>query len=223
MALSRAKPEQLPKDAVIITEDQALRYQWKIITSWDKIGDVWSLRYTPGILSAMAAATGAYINNHYRTCLRLGANGRLSSYLPIVAVPAIFTMLSHKFFIQRPILLDPLGECPVCKQVRSAAFQSALGVVYPTILAPFAAFMFATRCYTYRLPSITENPRDVFMLYRKLTRPIIPALSTIIAIQAFVTMYLTGQEEKQNFNLMLRMKEIEHRLEQQDIPQRIDF
>lgn len=40
MALSRAKTNELPTDAVIISEDQALRYQWKIITSWDKIGEV---------------------------------------------------------------------------------------------------------------------------------------------------------------------------------------
>nr|XP_016923753.1 uncharacterized protein LOC108005089 [Drosophila suzukii] len=223
MALSRAKPDELPKDAVVITEDQALKYQWKIITAWDKVGDVWSLRYTPGILSALAAGTGAYINNHYRTKLRLGGHGRLSSYLPIVAVPAIFTMLTHKFFIQRPILLNPLGECPVCIQVRSAAFQTGLGIVYPTILAPFAAFMFATRCYTYRMPSITESPREVFQLWRKITRPIVPALGTIICLQALLTMFLTGQEDKQNFLLMLRMREIEHQLEEEHLPQRIDF
>lgn len=40
MALSRARPDDLPKDAVLITEDQALKYQWKIVTSWDKLGDV---------------------------------------------------------------------------------------------------------------------------------------------------------------------------------------
>ncbi|XP_001357432.2 uncharacterized protein [Drosophila pseudoobscura] len=223
MALSRAKPEQLPKDAVMISEDQALKYQWKIITAWDKLGEVWSLRYAPGILSAMAAATGAYINNHYRTKLRLGSHGRLSSYMPIVVVPAIFTMLTHKFFIQRPILLDPLGECPICRQVRSAAFQASLGIVYPTILAPFAAFMFATRCYTYRLPSITESPKEVFMLWRQFTRPIVPSLATIIAFQAFLAMYLTYKQEKQNFSVMLRMKEIEYQLEQDHMPQRIDF
>ncbi|KAH8395590.1 hypothetical protein KR222_001682 [Zaprionus bogoriensis] len=223
MALSRANPNLLPKDAVVITEDQALRYQWKIITAWDKQADVWALRYAPGVLSSLAAATGAYVNNHYRTRLRLGPHGRISSYIPIVAIPAIFTMLGHKFFVQRPILLRPLADCPVCTQLRSAFLQTALGVVYPTILAPFAAFMFATRCYTYRLPSITESPKEVLMLYRKLTRPIVPALGTIIAIQAFLTMYLTGKEETQNFSLMLRMKEIEHQLEEQHMPQRMDF
>ncbi|SPP86227.1 uncharacterized protein LOC117588120 [Drosophila guanche] len=223
MALSRANPDQLPKDAVIISEDQALKYQWKIITAWEKTGEVWSLRYTPGILSAMAAATGAYINNHYRTKLRLGSHGRLSSYMPIVVVPAIFTMLTHKFFVQRPILLDPLGECPLCRQVRGAAFQTSLGIVYPTILAPFAAFMFATRCYTYRLPSITESPKQVFMLWRQFTRPIVPTLATIIAFQAFLAMYLTYKQEKQNFSVMLRMKEIEYQLEQEHMPQRIEF
>ncbi|XP_030377089.1 uncharacterized protein LOC115625983 [Scaptodrosophila lebanonensis] len=221
MALTRVRRGELPQDAVIITEDQALRYQWKIITAWDKMSDVWSLRYTPGIISALAAASGAYINNHYRTKLRLGSSGRFSSYLPIVVVPAMFTMLTHKFFIQRPILVNPLSECPVCIQVRAAAFQTALGVVYPSILAPLAAFMFATRHYTYRLPSITESPMEVFQLWRKFTRPIVPVLGSIIALQALLTMYLTGKQETQNFNLMLRMKEIEREIEEQHPPEQI--
>ncbi|ALC39874.1 CG13392 [Drosophila busckii] len=223
MALSRARPEELPKDAVVITEEQALKYQWKIITAWDKTSDVWSLKYAPGVLCSMAAFTGAYVNNHYRTKLRLGSHGRLSSYLPIVAVPAIFTLLSHKFFIQRPLLLKPMTQCPVCTQVRSAAFQTGLGAAYPTILAPFAAFMFATRCYTYRVPSLIDSPKEVFLLWRKLTRPIMPALGTIIAIQAVIAMYLTGEEERQSFQIMLRMREIEHKLEEEHMPQRMDF
>lgn len=116
-----------------------------------------------------------------------------------------------------------MSECSVCTQVRSAFIQAAAGVIYPTILAPFAAFMFATRCFTYRLPSVTENPREVFMLYRKFTRPIVPALGTLFAIQAFVTMYLTGKEENQSFYVTLRMKEIEHQLEEENLPQRVDI
>lgn len=40
MALSRATKEFIPKDAVVITEDEALTYQWKIISNWEKLSDV---------------------------------------------------------------------------------------------------------------------------------------------------------------------------------------
>lgn len=40
MALSRARGSDIPKDAVIITEDEALKYQWKIICKWEKLSEV---------------------------------------------------------------------------------------------------------------------------------------------------------------------------------------
>ena len=40
MALSRNKSEEIPKDAVVLTEDQALTYQWKIISGWENKGEV---------------------------------------------------------------------------------------------------------------------------------------------------------------------------------------
>ena len=40
MALSRARPEEIPKDAVRINEEQALSYQWKIISNWETLGEV---------------------------------------------------------------------------------------------------------------------------------------------------------------------------------------
>lgn len=43
MALSRGRTDELPKDAVIITEGQALAYQWKMISNWDKPGEVFVL------------------------------------------------------------------------------------------------------------------------------------------------------------------------------------
>lgn len=40
MALSRARPAEIPKDAVMISEDEALTYHWKIISNWEKASDV---------------------------------------------------------------------------------------------------------------------------------------------------------------------------------------
>ncbi|XP_005181026.1 uncharacterized protein LOC101888999 [Musca domestica] len=213
MALSRATKEYIPKDAVVITEDEALAYQWNIISKWEKLSDVWSLRYGPGILSAMATGTGIFVNNHYRNKLRLGTYGRFSTYLPIVVIPAIFTLSCHKLFVQRSVLLDPMGECPTCIQMRAMTFQTAFGVIYPTILAPLSACMFATRHFTYRLPSITENPKEVFQLIRKFTKPILPILSAILCIQGLTAIYLTYEEQKENLVVLAKMKKFEQEVE----------
>lgn len=40
MAVMRKSTDQLPKDAVILTEQQALEHQAILIRDWDKPGDV---------------------------------------------------------------------------------------------------------------------------------------------------------------------------------------
>lgn len=98
------------------------------------------MRFSPGILGALGAVTGVLVNNHYRTRLRLGQFGYVSSYVPIVVLPAIMASLFHRTFIQSLILL-PKGECPLCLQVRAAAIQGFFGTVYPSLLAPLASYM----------------------------------------------------------------------------------
>ncbi|XP_067626714.1 uncharacterized protein [Eurosta solidaginis] len=215
MALSLAHKDDIPKDAVIISTEQALAYQWGVISKWENRWEVWSLRFGPGILGAMAGAAGVYINSHYRHKLKLGNYGKVSTYLPIVVIPTMFSMMAHKFFVQRSIILDDFTGCPLCLQIRAGAVQGALGVCYPTILAPFAASMFATRHFTYRLPSITEEPLEVFKLWRKLARPIFPVLGAALAGQAVIAMYITYKEQMQNWKLHMKLKHLEQLAEQQ--------
>ncbi|XP_053965568.1 uncharacterized protein LOC128867953 [Anastrepha ludens] len=214
MALSHARKEDIPKDAVIINEEEALAYQYSVISNWDNRWDVWSLRYGPGLLGAMAAATGVYVNSHYRRKLKLGNYGKGSTYLPIVVIPAMFSVLAHKFLVQRLVLLDQRAECPLCLQMRASFFQGGVGVCYPTVLAPFAAFMFATRHYTYSLPSVTKEPLAVFKLWQKMTRPILPVLGAALAGQAVVAMYITYKEQQQNWRLTMKMKRLEQLAEE---------
>lgn len=108
-----------------------------------------------------------------------------------------------------------MSECPTCVQLRAAAFQVGLGVVYPTILAPMAACMFATRHFTYRLPSITEKPLEVLQLLRKFTKPIVPMLGSILVGQSLVTVYLTYKEQEQNLKVLIKMKKFEQQMEQE--------
>ncbi|KAI9590278.1 hypothetical protein GQX74_008446 [Glossina fuscipes] len=213
MALSRGRTAELPKDAVIITEGQALAYQWKMISNWDKPGEVWSLRYSPPVLGSLAVFTSVFINNHYRTKLRLGTYGQFSTYLPIVIIPALLSIGCHKLFVQNSLILRGMSECPTCIQLRAAAFQVSFGGIYPGILAPFAACMFATRHFTYRLPAITEQPLEVLQLLRKFAKPILPTMGMILAGQALITIYLTYKQQKQILEIYMKMKKIEQNIE----------
>lgn len=40
MAVSTAKPNEIPEDAVILTEDQAFAYQWKMVEKWNNQEEV---------------------------------------------------------------------------------------------------------------------------------------------------------------------------------------
>lgn len=88
----------------------------------------------------MGAATGMLVNNHYRSRLRLGKYGYIGSYVPIAVLPAIMGTFFHRGIVQTRILLEK-DKCPLCLQLRAAAVQAFFGTVYPTVLAPLAAYM----------------------------------------------------------------------------------
>lgn len=92
------------------------------------------------MLGALGAATGMFVNAHYRNRLRLGKFGYIGSYIPIALLPAIMTTLFNRTVIQPRILLQK-DQCPLCLQLKAAAMQGFFGTVYPTMLAPFAAYM----------------------------------------------------------------------------------
>lgn len=97
------------------------------------------MRFGPGILGALGAITGVLVNNHYRTRLRLAKFGFVSSYVPIVVLPAIMASLFHRTFIQSQVLL-PKDGCPLCLQLRAAAFQGFFGTVYPRFVVIYVFY-----------------------------------------------------------------------------------
>lgn len=56
----------------------------------------WPLHYGHGILGACSALSGMYVNSYFRSRLRLHTYGRVSSYLPVVALPALMSALFHQ-------------------------------------------------------------------------------------------------------------------------------
>ncbi|XP_052871758.1 transmembrane protein 126A [Anopheles cruzii] len=212
MALVHKPASQVPQDAVRLSEEEALQYFLKLVKGWEQKGDVWPLRYTASILGVCSAISGFYFNNHYRLALRLGNYGRMSSYLPAVAIPAIMATAFHTAFVQPDVILRR-EPCPVCTQTRAAIIQGGFSVAYPLLLAPLSSFMFATRHFTYRLPSITEQPIAVLKLFRRLTAPIMMPITVLLACNLAISIALTGQEFQAVHRVNIRMLEIERQLE----------
>ncbi|XP_055382565.1 uncharacterized protein LOC129612812 [Condylostylus longicornis] len=213
MAFLKKKFEELPEDAVIISQEQAYNYQLKLIHNWDKLSEVWALRFGPGVLGAIGGLSGIYINKHFRTKLKLGNYGKFSTYLPIVILPALFSTINHKVSIQKSIILQS-EMCPVCIQMRAAGFQVGLGTIYPAVIAPFATLMFATRHYTYRLPSITEQPKEVFKLIAKFSKPLSGFIAGSAIVSMLVAMYITYLEMKQYYSLQEKLEKLSEKYDQ---------
>ncbi|XP_055525483.1 transmembrane protein 126A [Wyeomyia smithii] len=212
MALLHKTQSEIPQDAVKLTEEQAVIYFTRLVEKWDNKWEIWPLEYTPGILGATTVVSSVYINHHFRTKLKLGTFGRLSSYVPAVILPAIMSTFFHKFFIVPRIILNR-RQCPVCIQTRAGMIQAGFSTVYPMLLAPMSAFMFATRHFTFRLPSITEQPREVLKLYQKLSRPITMAVTIMLAFNMLLSMFLTSKEFESVHRINLKLMQIEKDLD----------
>ncbi|XP_049868091.1 uncharacterized protein LOC126368229 [Pectinophora gossypiella] len=211
MALMRSSKE-VPEDAVILDELEATSYMWDLVTDWANPKDTWALRYAPGVLGGISAVSGLLINNHYRTKLKLGTYGYMSSVIPISVMPALMTALFHRHVISTGMLLMKNEACPICYEVKSAAIQLALGVGYPLVLGPASALMFASRYGTYRVPNLAEGPKVMFQFLRKMTKPLSGTLAFLTVTHFVASSVLTYFEMRNNFAVRRKMIEIENRI-----------
>lgn len=53
------------------------------------------LRAGPGVLAGISGISSMVILNHFRKKLKLGMHGRVTSYLPVVAMPCALSALFH--------------------------------------------------------------------------------------------------------------------------------
>ncbi|XP_035893343.1 uncharacterized protein LOC118503775 [Anopheles stephensi] len=214
MALLHKKVSEIPEDAVRLSEEDAIQYFLNLVKDWENKSEVWPIIYTPGLLGTGTVFSGFYINNYYRRVLKLGNYGRFSSYLPAVALPAIMATVFHSTFVVPDVVLRKT-PCPVCLQTRAALIQGAFAVAYPMLLVPLSSFMFATRHFTYRLPSITEKPKEVLKLYRKLSGPIMMPITMMLAFNVALAIFLTGKEFESVYKVNFRLLELERQMEDQ--------
>lgn len=104
-------------------------------------------------------------------------------------------------------------DCPLCLQTRAAIFQAGGAVAYPFLLAPVAAFMFATRHFTFRLPSIISQPKEVGKIWIKLTKSGKTMGLSLLAFNMLVAMLVTGREMTEHYNINLELAEFEKKVE----------
>lgn len=96
--------------------------------------------------------------------------------------------------VTNDIYANPLG-CSLCKETRAAAIQVGFGLLQPLLLVPASAFMFATRHFTYRLPSPLTHTKDFFTVCKQLYRPLKVPMTINVALQAMLAIFITHMEK----------------------------
>ncbi|CAH4037644.1 uncharacterized protein LOC123720097 [Pieris brassicae] len=210
MALMRSS--EIPKDAVVLNENEASSYIWEIVYDWKNLSDVWALRHGSTILGVINAVSGVVINRHYRAKLKLGTYGHLATLIPVSVMPAMLTMLFHRHLISTNLLLMKNEHCPICYEVRSAAIQLAMGITYPMLLAPTGALMLANRYNTYRVPHLQQGPKVMFKFVQKLTKPLTGTLTTLSLIQVAASSIITYFEFKNNIVFRNKLVDLERKI-----------
>ncbi|XP_030768107.1 uncharacterized protein LOC115891703 [Sitophilus oryzae] len=200
MSFGRASSKDLPKDAKVLTEEQALGFQIEIIKKWPSRLEVAALRYGPFLLGAASVYTGVFLNSHFRKKLMLFHYGKLSTYLPIVVLPAASSLLYHYEFVLKDIVLMKT-PCPTCIELRSAAFQALFGVIFPLILAPLGCAAVSQRYKTYYLPDPKNDPKLAFNEFKSFFKPISKKVWYMFLAHAFLGSALSYFEIRDIINI----------------------
>lgn len=101
----------------------------------------------------------------------------------------------NKFqMVTNDIYVNPLG-CSLCKETRAVAIQVSFGLLQPLVLVPASAFMFATRHFTYRLPSPLSSPKEFLKVCKQLYRPLKVPMTINVGLQAILAIFVTHMEE----------------------------
>lgn len=124
--------------------------------------------------------------------------------------------------MQSKLLLNKY-DCPLCLQTQAGFWQAASATIWPFALAPMASFMFATRHFTYKLPSITEKPKEVFALWWKFSKSAKNLALSLFAINMLAGMFLTSKEFVQFANISTQIETEMRQIENDLLPLDIDI
>ncbi|KAI4459736.1 hypothetical protein MML48_6g00004360 [Holotrichia oblita] len=215
MSVAEAKLSEVPPDAILLSKHDAIIHQLKIMKSWKNKSDTFVFRYGGTFLGCISAGVGIFLNSHFRKKYRLFDYGRLSSYLPIVVLPAALSLLFHTQFVTTETTLPNI--CATCMETRASAIQAMTGCVLPLILAPLSSIPVAMQYHTYDVPFITKEPMKVFKLVQKQTKPIANILMAIFVGQAMIASVVTYYEMKSVHRVRTKLAKLEYDLEHNQV------
>ncbi|XP_014616906.1 PREDICTED: uncharacterized protein LOC106794037 [Polistes canadensis] len=187
MALSSTKGE-IPSNAIVLTQREAIQYRWKQIHNWVPKREVWPFSYGPALLGGVASISSLYINIRIRNIMKLRSFGLASSTISMALCPGVFTILAQMEFVTEKVFL-PVQTCPLCIQINSLIAQNFCSLVYPLILSPVVNLMIAKRAGTFRMPYYT-NWKEVLYFGVNLCKPIVPSLAVLSTINSLAAMLI---------------------------------
>lgn len=150
--IQKGMTSEIPSDAVIITEEEALKRQWNIVTHWKKRSEVWPLRHGSTVVGGLTAITAMILTNHYRARLKLRSFGKIPMYLPTVFLPSFTSAVCHKVSVSNAVLLQ--SECPLCIQGRAIMSQFFFSIALPMGLASIGSCYYAMLAASYNVPPL---------------------------------------------------------------------
>ncbi|XP_017780560.1 PREDICTED: transmembrane protein 126A [Nicrophorus vespilloides] len=212
MALIKGKLSEIPSDAVLLSEKEAVEYQVKLIRNWRYPMDVFAFKYGACLLASSSAAAGIYMNSHYRMKFKLLHYGRVSSYMPIVLLPAALSLILHTEAVLPKLTLGV--SCPTCIELRAASLQAAFGGIMPPVLGVLSSVALAVQYGTYNVPYVTREPLKVLQIVTKMTKPISTTIFGIILGQAALAMGVTYFEAKSVHTVNRKLDQWEREFEQ---------
>lgn len=88
-------------------------------------------------------------------------------------------------------------NCAICTEAKSAAVQLFFGLVQPLLLVPASSFLFATRHFTYRIPSPFHYPKDFIRFLKQIYGPLKKPMAINSFLQIGLAMMMTHTSIKQ--------------------------
>lgn len=183
-----------------------------LIMTWKPTSDVFALKHFMVASAFLSTCAATYINAHYRKVVKLRNQAFVTTLLPVIIAPSLLGGMFHHQFVHRPLILETF-KCPVCVEMRGGMVQLFCGFVYPLTLAPLAAMQFAARLYTYPLPD-AKKPLLLLMEIGKITKPILPRLYILAALQFIGGVAWTHWELHNLHTVLRKLGEMEEAIEE---------
>ncbi|XP_046812941.1 uncharacterized protein LOC124421611 [Vespa crabro] len=193
MAL-RMSEGSIPENAIVLSRNEAIKYQWKQIQNWKPQRDVWPFSYGLGFLGGVAALSGVYINMRIRKSLKLRNFGTAASAVTMSICPGSLVIVAQLQMVTEKTFL-PFPTCPLCVEMRSIVIQNCGAIIYPLVLSPIVNFLIAKRDGRFRMPYYT-NWKEIIYFCMNLFKPIAPSLLTIAAINAVAASIIVYKQFK---------------------------